>query len=172
MSSYTKDNRRHEDSFLGQSTSARFIAITNNPNLRRSGRLQASDAQIQSSSRVFHRTVSRRVANGHFPKLSPRRFHSSKRDGLIDRASMDANPKSMVSTGGTRMTGEENDDGDGPSGLVSFELSEDEMDVPSRGKQNENFRPTRSEVLSYFSEELDGYRCNICNHVSSFLVQL
>ena len=85
---------------------------------------------------------------------------------------MDANRKSMVSTGGTRMTGEENDDGDGPSGLVSFALPEDEMDVPPRGKRNEHLRLTRSEVLFYFTEELDGYRCNICNHVSPFLVQL
>ena len=169
MSSKTKTNNRDEDSSLGQSISASSITITNNTSTRRSDRLQA---EMQSSSRVLHRTVSGGVANGQSPKLSSRRFHSSKRDGLTDRTSVNANRTSMATTRDSRMTDEENDGVDGPPGLVSFELSEDEMDVSSRRKPNERLRPTRSEVLSYFTEEPDGYRCNICNVVILLLAQL
>lgn len=70
------------------------------------------------------------------------------------------------------MTDEDSDEDGQQTRVVSFELSDDEANGLFQGKPRERLRPTRTEVLTYFTEEPDGYRCNFCNEVSFLLAEL
>ena len=65
------------------------------------------------------------------------------------------------------MTDEESDDDRDPSAIFPFEVSDDETNGVFRQASNERSRPTRTEVLKHFIEEPDGFRCNLCQEVSS-----
>ena len=172
MSSNTKNNSRDEDASLGPSTPGSSITTTNPTGIRRSDRLQVSQVRTQSSSRALHRTVSGGIGSVHSPRLASRRLHSSKRDGLSDRTPVNVHRNSLIATSDIRMTDEESDEGGQQPRVVSFELSDDEANGPSQGKPRERLRPTRTEVLTYFTEEPDGYKCSICNEVSFLLAEL
>lgn len=165
MASSAKSNSKADDLSLAHSSSASSITIT--PNLRRSDRLQTPHAGVQTSSRVLHRTVSRGVIDVHSPKLSSRKSNSFRRVGLNDRAAPNARHTSMNQTTDIQMTDEESDDDRGLTAFAPFELSDDETNGISHQESNERSRPTRAEVLKHFIEEPDGFRCNLCQDVSS-----
>jgi hypothetical protein len=172
MSSSSKNKSRDDDASLGPSTSSSSMTTTNLTGIRRSDRLQGSQVRTQSSSRALHRTVSGGIGNVHSPRLSSRRLHSSKRDGLSDLTQVNVHRNSLIATSDIRMTDEESDEDGQQTRVVSFELSDDEANGLFQGKPRERLRPTRTEVLTYFTEEPDGYKCSICNEVSFLLAEI
>ena len=152
-----------------KATVVRSIAemAANSP--RKSSRL--SSVPHQSNGRLnystIHRTLSGGVSSSHSPKLGSR-----KRDGVNetnDSASY-ANTRSHVTFQGDTSVHTENGESELRRGNLPMDQSDDEENFANNcatGTVEPIKLATRSQVLFYFTLEVDGYRCKLCQRVNS-----
>ena len=143
-------------------TSYSLIGSLINNGTRRSARLSTKPPQQRSSSSAqesFHRTISGGVAGSHSPRPSTRKRIS----GSADTRSIPVNSSNRSTNTHSNAGDNNNTPGQGP--LSSDQSDDDEM--PSGDnlliKRKHMGLATRSEILSYYSVEADGYKCKLCN---------
>ena len=140
---------------------------------RRSGRLSSKSPQIirkLSNEANIHRTVSGGVANSHSPKMNIRKRTSfSNGHGTSNHS----NPLSqIVLDDDANICDENNHIIIQNSSLPSDQSEDEEMPLTNNNNSNTPVPPKpsglagRSEVLSYFDQQPDGYKYKICTKVN------
>jgi hypothetical protein len=159
--SATPSTRRH--------TIYSSINTSSTTDARRSVRLSTKSPRktsLSSNQSNLHRTISGGVANNHSPKLNVRKQTA---------VSTDAHNTSASSITYSTITSNDNvdihhdDNNSSCRNLLPSDQSDDDemlLDNNILVKQTLIRIATRSEVLSYFSIENNGYKCKLCNKVS------
>ena len=132
---------------------------------RRSARLSTKSPLQRSSSSAqasFHWTISGGIASSHSPRPSTRKRIS----GSADTRGILVNPSNRSTN--TRSNAGDNSNTTDQGPLPSDQSDDDEM--PSGDnlaiKRKDMGLATRSEILSYYSVEANGYKCKLCSKVS------
>jgi hypothetical protein len=152
-------------------TSYSLISSLIDNGIRRSVRLSIKSPQQRSSSSTeasVHRTISGGVVSTHSPKLNTRKRTSASVDTHgIPVNSSDCSASTQHGAGDDSNTS-------GPNPLPSDQSDDDEMVSGDNVviKRKHTGLATRSEVLSYYSIEADGYKCKLCNKVKPRSIQI
>ena len=164
--SVDKEHRSQTPSHSAPSTTSTFSAAHalafHSP--RRSPRLSARSPQVSPRTTDIHRTLSGGVTNSHTSNST-----KSKRTSLIGRNGSQPNSPAN-SPRISRVTTNETYD----TTALGISLSSDQSDDEEMNTGNSESvqmkstgLATRSEIMTYFIQQLDGYECKLCHHVSS-----
>lgn len=147
---------------------AASAGITDSP--RRSARLSSRSPQITPRSlndSTIHRVLSGGVNSAHSPKSIRRKrittsdVHGERSSSATGQAALNEDDHVVI------------DDNISPVRLPP-EQSDDEVEVSdnnntSNVSTNKSGLLTRSQVLNYFEQQTDGYKCKTCNKVNILL---
>ena len=158
-------------------SSSSFIFINDSP--RRSARLSSKSPQIITKSlneSNVHRIVAGTVHNSHSPKMNTRK-RASFRDGRSGRRGY-PNPISQIISNDNIHNFSSNSHTNISHSSLAFDQSEDEEMVLNNNNNDTTGLikisevASRSQILSYFEEKSDGFKCKICNKVSSLIFSI
>ena len=146
-------------------STASNILITNSP--RRSNRLSSKSPQIPSRTSTqsnIHRTMSGGVTNSHSPKLNNRKRNSFSRGrGSYSNSHSQSPQNNAINTR----------HGNNDTSVLHTNLPSDQSDddvITSNNNTAAQPKSTgvasRSEILSYFEQQTDGFHCKLCHEVS------
>ncbi|CAF1555556.1 unnamed protein product, partial [Rotaria sordida] len=135
---------------------------------RRSVRLSDKSSKRPSLSNQLniHRTISGGVANNYSPKLNARKRNAGGTDTQGTTTSS-ISYSTMVSDDNGGINQSNNNDSTTYQDLLPSDQSDDDEMLTNNIlmiKQNSTGLLTRTEVLSYFIAQENGYKCKLCNN--------
>ena len=151
-------------------TSISLIITSFHESPRRSVRLSSktSRSSLRSSHQTnIHRTISGGVPGIHSPKLNA--HHANSLGARLHGNSNDVSK--IILNDDMNVANENNDVIMSNFNLVSDQSDDEEMQFQNKNKadqRNLSGTVSRTEILSYFEEQTDGYKCKICNKVEYF----